>query len=149
MNALLTVLTTIALGLPVFAASSEKVSKETGEAVDAAAEYAKENKEEFARKMRANLASIEADIAGLKNRAGAAAGDARDKLNKQIADLEKKRDEMKKRLDKFSASGDRAWKSLKGGIERAWSEVKVAYDKASKEFEEEEAAKKEKSREQE
>ncbi len=131
----------IAFGSPAFAATSEQVSKEAGEAVDAATAYANESKDEFAREMRANLADVEADISDLKNRAGAAAEDARGRIDERIAELEKKRDAMKKRLDKLSNSSDRAWKRMKSGLERAWSEVKVAYKKASSEFEAEEASK--------
>lgn len=141
MKFLMTMLTVLMLTVSVFATTREKVSKETGEAIDAATDYAKENKEEFTRKMHENLESVEADIADLKSRAGVAASGAREKLNSQIEVLEGKRDDMKKRLDKISSTSDRAWKKMKSGLERAWSEVKVAYSKASKELEEEENTK--------
>ncbi|MCM2282256.1 MAG: hypothetical protein NDI61_10465 [Bdellovibrionaceae bacterium] len=119
------------------AVTRESVQKEAAEAGDAAVAYARESKEEFTRQMRANLTSVEEDIADLKSRASVAATDARVKLNKEIEALEDKRDTMKKRLDRFNSSSDRAWTRMRSGLEKAWSEVKVAYKKASREFDKE------------
>jgi hypothetical protein len=117
------------------AASAEKMKRETGEAVSAATDYAIDSKEEFSRKMRENLAAIEADIADLKSQATVATKDLQKDLGRKIDNLEEKRDEMKKRLDKFTSSSGRAWEKMKGGVERAWTEVKSAYNKAAVEFE--------------
>ncbi len=116
------------------AADASKVKTKAGETVDAAVEYTQQTRDEFQQEMKKNLTTLEEDIADLKAQAGAATGDFRKRLARQIDALEVKRDVMRKDLIKMTEASGRAWTRMKVGLERAWTDVKTAYNKAANEF---------------
>ena len=88
------------------------VKKQTKEAVDTSAQYLKESKDEFAARMEARLAALQAKTKALKQSTEAG---AREKL----AQVEKQEKAAGERLAAVKKAGSSAWKSLRSGVEQA------------------------------
>lgn len=123
-----------------FAAEPEPVKKQTAETVEEAEGKTAEEKQEYQKAMRKNIAEIERNIAELRDQASKMASDSRKEFNKEITALEKQRDELKLKLDQVSKSSGRAWVRLRSGMDKAWTEMRAAFANAQKEFEAEEKA---------
>ncbi|MGH7257174.1 MAG: hypothetical protein ACREIM_02275, partial [Nitrospiraceae bacterium] len=95
------------------AMGSDKIVKETKEAVEATQQYTIEKKETFERTVQAELRDIQAKIADLQTKTATASGEARVELQKAIKDLETKKDEARKTMDELHNSTTAAWNRFK------------------------------------
>lgn len=59
------------------------------------------------------------------------ASSANDTAHDGVADLEAKRQSVREKLDELRESGGEKWEILKGGIEAAWTDLEVAFEKMS------------------
>jgi flagellar motility protein MotE (MotC chaperone) len=116
------------------ASSGEKVKQKATETVEAASELAKETKQDFQKRMEKNLAEIEANISDLRAQASKTTAESRKKIDKELKELEAKRAEFRSQLDKVEESSGRAWTKFRGGVEKAWSDLKTAYSDAKDEL---------------
>jgi signal transduction protein with GAF and PtsI domain len=114
--------------------SASEVKKETVEAVEAAGAYADERKEEFTKRMRANIDELDREMNDLKKETETASKEAKATANKRILEIQKKRDAMLEKYEALEKSSDKAWKKMKTGLEKAWGEVKSAYSEAKTEL---------------
>jgi len=115
--------------------SADKVKKETVEAVDAAGKYAGEKKEEFTARMKTNLDEMDREIQALKTESEQISVEAREATKSKIRALQSKRDDLEKRYDAIEKSTGKAWTKLKSGMEKAWGDVRSAYNEAKTELE--------------
>lgn len=115
--------------------SGEKVKKETSEAVDAAGAYAGEKKEEFAARMKNNIDQMDREIQDLKRESAAKSAEVREATKRNIAELQVKRDKLNQRYNELEQSSGRAWTRMKSGVEKAWGDVRSAYNEAKTELE--------------
>ncbi|MDD1719796.1 MAG: hypothetical protein LUQ25_07035 [Methanoregulaceae archaeon] len=81
-------------------------------------------------KMNAQLAELKAEIEVLKAKAMKAHADTRIRYEKEIAELEKMRDDLQKQLDIMVQKGEKAFDELKGGADSAMKEMKTAVERA-------------------
>jgi len=88
----------------------------------------------YEEELDAQLKEWDAEIALLKAKAENAKSDAKIDEYKTIEALEHKQDKAKTKLQELKTSGDEAWEAVKGGAERAWTEVKTAYHDAVSKF---------------
>lgn len=109
------------------ATGSEKIVKETKEAVDATKQYTIEKKEAFERVVQAELRDIQAKIADLQTKTATASGEARVELQKAIKDLETKKDEARKSLDELHNSTASAWNRFKDDMNLALERLRQSY----------------------
>ena len=116
------------------AVTADDVSTKTKKALDSAAEYTTEQKEDFQKKMEANLESLKSKITELKNKAAAAQGHVQKKSEKNIAQLEKKQKELQIKLEKLKNSSGRAWSKMKVGLSAAWDKTKTTFTEVQKEL---------------
>ena len=114
--------------------SASEVKKETVEAVEAAGAFADEKKEEFTKRMKANIDELDREMNDLKKETESASKEAKATANKRILEIQKKRDAMVKKYEALEKSSDKAWKKMKTGLEKAWGEVKSAYSDAKTEM---------------
>ncbi|MFH1117742.1 MAG: hypothetical protein V1792_27800 [Pseudomonadota bacterium] len=117
---------------PVFAddaakGSAEEVKKEARDTLGAAKKFAEREKQEYQQKVQAQLDSLSARLDDLKQKAQSAQGDALAKLNRNIADLEKKRADAGRKLAELKTAGAEAWMKLKSGLDGAVNELKNAF----------------------
>ena len=88
------------------------VKKQTKEAVDTSKQYLKESKDEFAARMEARLAALQAKTKALK--------DSTEKGAKEkLVEIEKQEKAAAERLAAVKKAGSSAWKSLRNGVEQA------------------------------
>lgn len=114
--------------------TAEKVKKETSEAVDAAGTYAGEKKDEFAARMKNNIDAIDREIAELKRESASKSAEVRETTKTKIQELQTKRDELNARYAEFEKSTGKAWTRMKAGMEKAWGDVRSAYNEAKTEL---------------
>jgi TolA-binding protein len=112
----------------------EDVRRDAGKAVNTAAEYSEQAKEEFQKKLEAQLNELDAKIAKLREKGLDLKDEAKVKWDQKMADLEKKRSAARAELDKVGHSSAEAWKDVQKGASSAWDELDKAFSDASKEF---------------
>ena len=112
----------------------EDVRRDAGQAVNTAAEYTQQAKEEFQKKFESQLNELDANIAKFREKGSDLKDEAKVKWDKQMADLEKKREAARAKLDEVGRSSAEAWKDARKGAASAWDELDKAFRDASKEF---------------
>lgn len=118
------------------ATTSDEVKQKTSDAVEAAADYSKEQKEAFQKDMEVKIDVVKTEIADLKKKAATKTGEAKKEAQTQIANLEKKQSELKADLAKLKKSSGKAWAEVKVGMGKAWDSLADSYKKAKAEFSE-------------
>jgi len=108
--------------------SPEAVKKETGEALDAAKKYTLQQKEEYQKKVEAELGDLSKKIGELKARAVGLKGEAVKSLETQMTDLKKKQKVAEDKLKEYESSSSQALQDLKTGLDNSLKELKKAYD---------------------
>lgn len=119
-----------------YATTSEEVSTKTKEAAAAAADYTKEQKDQFQKDMEAKLADIKKEIAELSEKAAKKTGETKNEMRAQVKALETRQEVLKKDLAKLKKSSGNAWVEMKTGVSKAWDNLTESYDKAKAEFKE-------------
>ena len=95
--------------------TSEDVRRDAGQAVNTAAEFSQQTKEEFQKKLEARLNSLDAEIAKLREKGRDLKDESKVNFDRKMADLEVKRDAVRTKLAEVGkASGD-AWKEVQKG----------------------------------
>ncbi len=89
-------------------------------------------KEEYQAQMDAQLKEITGKLAELRVKADEASASAKTKYQEEIKALQGKLHEAQNRLQKLKASGGDAWETLRDGTEKAWGELRGAFDNALK-----------------
>lgn len=116
------------------------VTKSTsGAGAEKPVETSEESKEDFKAKVQKQIDSINEQIDSLKKDASTASSDAKVSIEKKIAVLEKKRDDVSADLSKIGDQTGRAWTKFKSGITKAVDELQDGYKSARKEFSKDEA----------
>lgn len=85
-------------------------------------------------KLEAKLKGWGVDLEKFKGRAGKASGEVRAEYEKQIKLLHEKLEHARKKLEELEKSGSSASDELKKGIEKAWAELKRAFDNVADKF---------------
>ena len=104
--------------------AKEKIS----DAVDATAEAAKAQRDEYARDMHKQLDALNAKYEELKGRAAKAEAQAKVSLEKKLEVARVKRDAAAKQLDELKVAGADRWEKVKVGVGNAFDELKKAFD---------------------
>ena len=114
--------------------TSEDVRRDAGEAVDTAAEFSQQTKEEFQKNLDARLKELDAEIAKLREKGRDLKDEAKANWDQKMADLETKRDIARAKLDEVAHSSAESWKDVQKGAQSAWDELDKAFREASREF---------------
>lgn len=93
-----------------------------------------DTKKLYQEKMDAQIKQLDARIDVLRAEAEKAKADVKISLQKQIENLEKKREEAKNRLREVKAAGQVAWEELKAGMDNAIKELEQAVVQATSKF---------------
>ena len=107
--------------------SSEDVKNEAKEAVGAAAEYAKQERDEFVNKAQKDMDAINLKMEELKKKAQDATGEAKAKIEQQIERLEPERQVAEEKLAALKSATGEAWKDLKADVEAAIDRLKQSF----------------------
>jgi hypothetical protein len=112
----------------------EDVRRDAGHAVKTAAEYSRQTKEEFQKKLDTRLKELDAEIAKLREKGRNLKDNAKANWEQKMADLESKRDAASAKLAEVGRSSAEAWKDVQKGAQSAWDELDKAFRDASREF---------------
>ena len=107
--------------------TSEKMIRDTKEAVESTKQYTMQQKDSFQKKVQAELAEMQTKIAELQTKTSAASVEARKEMQKALQDLERKKEEARKQLDEISHSTSSAWSTLKDHLSAVVADLKKSY----------------------
>lgn len=99
--------------------SAQDVKKETREALEATKEFTLQQKEDFQKKIQAELDRMQKQIDHLRAKADHAKTEAQADLDKAIAELQKRKDAAGKKLQELESASEKAWGNLKSGLNTA------------------------------
>jgi TolA-binding protein len=114
--------------------SAEDVKKETKEALGAAKELTVQQKEEFQKKMRAELDRMQKEIDRLSFKTNQAKKETQAELDKAIKELQKQKDVTARKLQKLESASGKAWDDLKSGLNTSMEELGKSYERAKSRF---------------
>jgi chromosome segregation ATPase len=92
------------------------------------------DKKAYADKLSAEIEKWDSEIGVMRAKAKSASADARIEYDRQINDLEKRRDELDAKLDELRNSSGNAWDDIKDGVDRAWKNMSSAVQNATDRF---------------
>ena len=92
------------------------------------------DKDVYIQKMQAKLDEWNAEIDKLKAKAAQVQADSRVEYQKQIQNLQEKRQGAEKKLAEVRQAGESAWQDLKAGAQSAWDALEDALKSARSRF---------------
>lgn len=114
--------------------TSEDVRHDAAKAVDTAAEFSQQTKDEFQQKLEARLKELDAEMVVLREKGHDLKDEAKVKWDQKLAELETKRGAALVKLAEVNDSSAEAWKDLQKGARAAWNDMDKAFSEASREF---------------
>ncbi|HTC21856.1 MAG TPA: hypothetical protein VK859_13455 [bacterium] len=93
-----------------------------------------EQRDAYVEKFKVKLDEWNSEIDELQAKANGAHQEVLVSLNKQIAVLKEKRDDLKGRMEELRKRGDDAWEDLREGIGTAWKALGDSIDDAKSRF---------------
>ncbi len=118
---------TVAAGDQSQPSTTEKVLRDTKEAVESTKQYTLQQKDTFQKTIQAELAEMQVKITELQKKTNAASVEARAEMQKALQDLEQKKEEARKQLDEVSHNTSSAWSKLKDNMNAAVEDLKKSY----------------------
>lgn len=91
-------------------------------------------KNEYVAMMQAKLDEWNAHIDELEARARKAKAREAQQRHARIAELTRKRDEVRAQLEKLKQAGEDSWESLKAGAEQVWNDVTTTLQQSKDAF---------------
>jgi predicted nucleic acid-binding Zn-ribbon protein len=114
--------------------TAKEVGRQAAQTAESGATYAEQEKDKYVHKARAELDELRSDIDRLGVKARTARDEAKAKLDKDIAALNRKREAAERKLADLQSANAGAWKHLKAGMDNALDDLKRSFAKARKEF---------------
>lgn len=90
--------------------------------------------EAYQQKLEAQLRIWDAEIDVWKAKADKASAEAKLQYYQQLDGVYARREVVREKLLQLKLAGGEAWEGLKAGLEAAWEEFKIAYEKAAAKF---------------
>ncbi len=87
-------------------------------------------KDEYVEKMKSQLEEWNVKLKDVEKKVE----QTTEKYADEIAYMRKKRDEAKKKISEIQGCSEEAWAEMKIGMDKAWDNLKDAFDKARKKF---------------
>jgi hypothetical protein len=114
--------------------SAEQVKKQAEETLDTAKKFTMQQKEEFQKKMEAELKDLSKLLDEYKQKAEAKKGEALTALQGKMEELKVRQKDAEERVNELKSSTSRAWDETKDKTEQAVGELKKAYEALGKLF---------------
>ena len=115
-------------------ATASDVKQQTGEALDAGARLAQQEKNEFLKASRQEMDEMKAELDALKREANAARGPAKEKLDQQVHELEEKWNAADAKVAALRAESAEAWAEMKQQVLAALADLKESYQEVRREM---------------
>src|SRR4026208_1757415 len=110
--------------------TSDRVVRETQEAVTATKDYTIQQKDAFQRKVQAELDEIQVHISKLHGQANHASAEAKADIKKAIAELEKKKALAQKKAADIHSATAASWEQVKSKTAAAMDDLRDSVNRA-------------------
>jgi cytochrome c556 len=114
--------------------TGEDVRKEAGEAVEATAQYTKQEMETFTAQVEDKLQTADRKMDELQAKARELQGEARQSIDQEIQELKVKRDKASSQLAELKSASANAWDDMKAGMQAALNELDRSLEEATAKF---------------
>jgi predicted nucleic acid-binding Zn-ribbon protein len=114
--------------------TEEKVMIETKEAAEAVKAYTEQQREQYQKRITAQINEIQKKIAELSEKAEKAKPEVQAKLKEEMEALQKQAEASRKKLAKLTAASGKAWEDIKAGLDKAMQDLRKSYQDASSHF---------------
>lgn len=114
--------------------SGEDVKKATEEAYEVTGKYTREQIQKFREKTEAELEDYGKKIDILQTKTEELGGDAKEKINNELAEMRQKYADAYDKVNELKHSGSDEWAQLKSEIDSAMEDLSNIYKRASDEF---------------
>jgi hypothetical protein len=134
LGALLTGCTPVPTGGNQTREGDKKGTEDTRTTVEKLKDAIKAEAAIFHKEAKEHLAGLDKQYEGWKAKAAEAKGEAKVKMEAQLAALDKQKAKVKEQLTKLEGTGHELWKETKKETQKAIDELKEAYEKAKDHF---------------
>ncbi len=124
----------LSISICSFATSKEEVKQKTSDAMSAASQYTKEQKDGFEKEMKTNLNKLKHELSEMNKEAAKKSASVKQSMKNEISEMEKERKEMSHKLTKLEKSTGQAWDEMKNGMSKSWTDLSDSYDKAKDKY---------------
>ena len=93
-----------------------------------------EDRKIYIDKLTTQLKEWDDEVNELETRVERAKADAKERLKEKIDELRTKKDAAQNRLQEIRVASDDAWESLKEGLEKSWSDLRLSLGDAISRF---------------
>lgn len=90
--------------------------------------------ESYRRKIEAQFKELSAEVDRLAALADKQKSEVRLRLLREVEDLRKRQDALRRRLHDLNTARGSAWQDLKSGVEQAWSDLRRGVESARSRF---------------
>jgi myosin heavy subunit len=112
--------------------SSKEVQQKVTEAMQTAADYAKQEKDDYVASVQKEMDEARQDIERLKAKAKTASAKAKVEIDRDIKAAEAKWEVAEQKLHELKAASIESWKNLRAGMDKAVGDVKQRFSKNKK-----------------
>lgn len=98
------------------------------------AEAARRERQQYQKKIETKLRELDQEIDALKVKTAKQSKVARKQLDRQMSELDQKREVAHQEFAKLRNSGQGAWQDMKAGIDAAMDDLETAYERAASHF---------------
>lgn len=91
-------------------------------------------RKEYIDNLSLKLKSWDAEISKLELRLKESSDEAKENLNKRIAELRIKKENLQNRIEVLKSSSEEAWKEIKNGMEKIESEIQETIENVKSKF---------------
>jgi hypothetical protein len=110
--------------------AAAEARRQTGEAWEALRDYGAGQREEFIRELDALILALDVQLNNLQARSARAGEQGRDAIEAALADLQRQRGDIKRRLDELQDTSKDAWADARDGALDAFRTLRDGVDKA-------------------
>jgi hypothetical protein len=110
--------------------AAAEARRQTGEAWEALRDYGAGQREEFIRELDALILALDVQLNNLQARSARAGEQGRDAIEAALADLQRQRGDIKRRLDELQDTSKDAWAEARDGALDAFRTLRDGVDRA-------------------
>ncbi len=109
--------------------SKENVGRKATEAKDTAKQYSAQERAQVERTIQAELDELDAGIQRLRSRIDHLSDDTRKRAESSLADLERRKEEARRKLSEIKVAGEAVWDRLRTGLESSLADLHRLYER--------------------
>jgi chromosome segregation ATPase len=114
--------------------TGEDVRKEAAEAVEATAQYTRQEMATFTAQVEDKLQTADRKMDELQAKARELQGEARQSIDQEIQELKVKRDKASSQLAELKSASANAWDDMKAGMQAALNDLDRSLEEATAKF---------------